>query len=371
MRRLLAFVAASAVAAAGVAACSNGDDEPVTAESRPERTTTTTTAPPPPPPPVAPLTGLPDVSGLSLTRPALTVKVENSPQARPQAGLELADVVYEEVVEGGITRFVVMYNSSVPEVVGPIRSVRDMDPNIVWPLGGVFAFSGGAPGPVAHISDAPVTLVDEGATGTAMYRDRGRAAPHNLFGYGQPLFERGGVPVPPPPLFAYLADGETWAAPAPVQSFRVGFSAGYDPTWTWDPATGTWKRSYGSTPFMTASGTQVGAVNVVAQFIDYRGYSDGVTVGEGDVWVFSGGLVTRGRWIRPGPEQPAAFVDEVGNPIKLVPGPTWVELLPTGSFVDLVAPPLPPPPPPTEVPVTEAPTTTTEKRKKKNQDGDD
>jgi hypothetical protein len=293
------------------------------------------------------------------------VKIENSPDARPQAGLEVADVVYEEVVEGAITRFAAIFNSIVPDIVGPIRSVRDMDPNIVWPLGGVFAYSGGAPGPNAHIHDAPVNPVDESATGTAMYRDRGRAAPHNLFGFGQPLFDRGGQPVPPPPLFTYLAAGETWTAPEPVLSARIGFSAGYDPTYTWDAATGTWKRAYGATPFMTASGVQVAPQNVVVQFIEYPGYSDGKTVGGGDVWVFSGGQLTRGKWIRPGPENPAAFFDAAGNVIKLTPGQTWVELVPIGSAVDVVAaPPPPPPPPPSEA------TTTSKPKRKKQADGD-
>ncbi|MGQ0804073.1 MAG: DUF3048 domain-containing protein [Actinomycetota bacterium] len=359
MRRPVALLVTTAFAVAGVGACGGGDDkEEVKKKKKEPPESTTTTAPPP----IAPLTGLPDPSGASLTRPALTVKIENSPDSRPQAGLDLADIVYEEVVEGAITRFAVIFNSTVPDVVGPIRSVRDMDPNIVWPIGGVFAYSGGAPGPSAHIRDAPVNPVDESATGTAMFRDRGKAAPHNLFGYGQALFDRGGQPVPPPPLFTYLAPGETWAAPEPVASFRVGFTRGYDPTYTWDAAFGRWRRSYGLTPFMTASGAQVAPANVVVQFIEYPGYSDGKTVGEGDVWVFSGGQLTRGRWIRPAPEQPAQFVDAAGNPIKLVPGPTWVELLPIGSAVDVVAGP--PPPPPTEA------TTTTKAKKKKQADED-
>jgi hypothetical protein len=166
--------------------------------------------------------------------------------------------------------------------------------------------------------------------------------------------------VPPPPLFQYLAPGETWAAPEPVAAFRAGFQAGYDPTWTWDAATGTWKRAYGATPFMTASGAQVAPQNVVVQFIEYPGYSDGKTIGGGDLLVFSGGQLTRGRWYRPGAEQPAAFFDAAGNAIKLVPGQTWVELLPIGSAVDIIpGPPLPPPPPPP----TEATTTTTPKKK--------
>ena len=102
-----------------------------------------------PPPPTAPLTGLPDPSGDSLKRPAASLKVENTPDARPQGGLDQADVVYEEVVEGGITRLVAIFNSHVPDVIGPVRSVRAMDPDIVWPLGGLFAFSGGTEDNVA------------------------------------------------------------------------------------------------------------------------------------------------------------------------------------------------------------------------------
>ncbi|HEX6312363.1 MAG TPA: DUF3048 domain-containing protein [Acidimicrobiia bacterium] len=364
MRRLLAVVAAGTVAIAAAACSSGGSDEQAAAE-KPRRTTTTTTTTLPPPP-VAPLTGVADPSGASLARPVLSVKIENAPEARPQAGLESADVVYEEVVEGGITRFLVMYNSIVPDVVGPIRSVRDMDPYIVWPLGGVFAYSGGAPGPDAAIREAPVNPVDESATGTAMFRDGGKAAPHNLFGYGQALFDRGGQPVPPPALFSYLAPGETIVG-EPVLAARVGFQAGYDPTWTYDAATSRWLRSYGLDPFLTASGAQVAPVNVIVQFIEYPGYSQGNTVGGGDAWVFSGGQLVRGKWLRGTREEITYFADAAGNPIKLTPGPTWVELVPIGAAVDVV--PAPPPPAPPPPPPTEATPTTTAKAKKNTNGG--
>ena len=84
-------------------------------------------------------------AGVAGTRPLLSVKIENTPEARPQTGLELADIVWNEVVEGQITRFLAMYQSRSTDVVGPIRSVRKTDPLIVWPVGGVFAYSGGAP----------------------------------------------------------------------------------------------------------------------------------------------------------------------------------------------------------------------------------
>jgi hypothetical protein len=349
--RRAAGLAVAAVLVAGIAGACSDDSTPAKKKAAtPEPTTTTA-----PPPPNAPLTGVPDPTGLSITRPALEVKIENAPEARPQAGLEAADVVYEEVVEGGITRFLVIFNSTVPEPIGPIRSVRDMDPYIVWPLGGVFAFSGGAPGPVAAIREAPVNIQDETAAGDAMFRDSGRAAPHDLFGHTQMLFDRGGAPVPPLPLFTYLGPGEAFVG-EPVVQTRLGFSAGYDPTYSYDAATGLWNRSYGLEPFVAASGEQIAPANVVVQFIEYPAYSQGNTVGEGDAWVFAGGQLVRGRWIRPTRDAPAQYVDAAGVPIKLVPGRTWVELLPIGATVDAVAPP---PPPPTSAP---APTTTTRKK---------
>ena len=83
----------------------------------------------------------------------MSVKVENTPDARPQAGIDQADVLYEEVVEGNITRFVAIFNSQIPDVIGPVRSVRAEDPDIVWPIGGIFAYSGGAQVNVNAIND--------------------------------------------------------------------------------------------------------------------------------------------------------------------------------------------------------------------------
>lgn len=302
--------------------------------------------------PIAPLTGLPDPSGVSQTRVALSVKIENTPEARPQSGLDVADVVYEEMVEGGITRFWAVFNSAAPEVVGPIRSVRSMDPDIVWPIGGVVAFSGGTPDNVASIRQAPVVWVDENNAADAFFRERTRAAPHNLYGDSAKLWARGGEPVPPRPLFTYLGQSESFVGEG-IDQFRVGFQAGYDPTYTFDRATRAWKRSYGFTPFTDASGNQIAPTNVIVQFVYYPRGSEGVLIGEGEAWVFSDNQLVRGRWVKPNPETPTQFLDAAGQPIRLLPGRTWVELVPTGSAVDLV--PTPPPPPSTAPP----PTTTT------------
>src|SRR6204780_3668954 len=190
MRKTLTVVAAVVVVAAigGLAFFPFRKSTPVASTT----TTTTTTVPHYP---TAPLSGLPDPTGLSVKRSALTVKIENTPQALPQWGIDQADVVYEEIVNGGITRLAAIFNSHAPAKVGPVRSVRPTDTQVVWPLGGIFAYSGGAPYAVASISTVPgLHLIDESSAGSAMFRDPQLYAPHNLFAIAPKLFAFGGPP---------------------------------------------------------------------------------------------------------------------------------------------------------------------------------
>jgi len=334
-RRFL--VALALTFAMAVAACGGGGGD----DDTEQESTTTTVAPAP----VAPLTGLPDTDGAAQGRPALTVKVDNADfeNVRPQTGLDRADVVYEEVTEDGITRFAAIFQSQVPAEVGPIRSVRSIDPDLVTPIGGVFAYSGGAQTNVEKLLQAPVNSVDESAAGDAMFRVDTKDAPHNLFGRVQLLFDKGGQPVPPPPLFQYVEEAETVAG-EPTAAFTVGFAPGYAPTYSYDATTRTWLRDIGGVPFVMSDGPQIAPTNVIVQFTEYTGGGEGVVLGEGDAWIFSDGQLVRGRWVRPAVEQPAQYVDAAGQPINLVPGTTWVELLPIGGPVDVLpaAPPAPP-----------------------------
>jgi hypothetical protein len=355
-----ATIALVAALALFVSACGGGDSKAATPDPTTSTVAATTTTPAPP---TAPLTGLPDPGGASHGRPALSVKVENTDAARPQAGIDQADVVYEEVVEYDITRFVAVFNSTVPAVIGPVRSVRSEDPDIVWPLGGIFAYSGGAPVNVDAINAAPVHAVDEDTAGSAMVRNQQdqppRDAPHNLYGLGQPLFDLGGDPKPPPALFQYVANGSPAIAGQGIIDFHVGFASGYDPTWTWVGQPGVWARSIGGVPQTVVGGAPIAPSNVVIQFTQYSGEAEAQTVGEGDVWIFSDGVLRTGRWVRPDKAQPAKYVDASGNPIPLRPGRTWVELLPAGSAVDITAAPAPAT---TVPPVTTAAPTTTKKK---------
>jgi hypothetical protein len=338
-----ALAVALGLVAGGVVVATGSSNSRARAGAAPSTGAPASTAPPP----IAPLTGLPDPSGQSQTRPALSVKVENTPDARPQVGIDSADVVYEEEVEGNITRFVAIFNSTAPETIGPVRSVRMQDADIVWPIRGIFAYSGGAQEPVDAINAAPVHAVDNTAAVAggvnAMERDAPgqppRDAPHNLYGHGPALFALGGEPAPPPPLFQYAApdlplpDGADQGEP--VVGAHVGFLGGYDVSYAWDPASATWKRFVHGEPHVVVGGEQIAPTNVVVQFTVYDGESSAQTVGEGDVWVFADGRVRRGRWFRPDREQPARYVDANGQPILLRPGRTWVELLPSEYAADV------------------------------------
>jgi hypothetical protein len=340
------------------AACGGGGG----ASTRRTKAITTTTAPPP----VAPLTGLPDPQRVALGRSALSVKIENTPDARPQSGLDQADVVYEEVVEGGITRFWAIFNSAAPAQVGPIRSVRQMDPNVVSPLGGVVAYSGGTQPNVALIRAAPVTWVDEnnanngkgeptceGDPNATYCREQKRAAPHNLYGRTGPLWQRGGKPVPPSPLFHYLEPGATFPGD-PVAQFKLNFQLGYDVTYQWDAVGNAWKRIQHTDPFLADNGTQIAPTNVVVMFVPYSGAGEGQLIGQGDAWVFTSGRIVRGHWAKTTATQPPVYTDAAGNPIALQPGRTWVELFPAGLAVDVT--------PGAATPATAATTTTTRER---------
>lgn len=355
-RRVLSILVMLAVV---VAACSSGGGGKKSAKKKSTTTTakeTTTSAASR----TSPLTGLPDPSGASQQRAALVVKTGNNPEARPQSGLEVADVVYEEIVEGGITRFAAVYHSEAPDEVGPVRSVRGMDPNLALSVGGIFTYSGGTRPNIAKIRATPGILsIDETQAGPAMVRDnKGRRhAPDNLYVHPDKMWAKGGTPIPPRPLFEYLGKGESFTGEA-VTALTVRFGGQFDATYTFDAAAHAWKRSFGFVPFTTFNGKQVTPTNVIVEFISYPSNSEGVTTGSGDAWIFSDGNVVRGKWNRPNPSQPAQFTDAAGTPVKLLPGRTWVELAKVGMRVDVSVPPVST----TAAPTSTGATSTTKKR---------
>jgi hypothetical protein len=310
-------------------------------KSTPTATTTTTTSTTLPQYPTAPLTGLPDPTGLSVKRPALTVKIENTPEALPQWGIDQADVVYEEIVNGGITRLAAIFNSHAPVKVGPVRSVRPTDTQVVWPLGGIFAYSGGAPYAVASISTVPgLKLIDESSAGTAMFRDPDLYPPHNLFAIAPQLFAFGGTPVPPPSLFSYRSATQE-AGGLPVTSFVVPFPSIYPVTWTWDTATSSWDRTLFGKADVTGTGVRESPKNVIVMWVNYvNGIGTEASYanlqGSGTAAFFVDGKETTGTWSRgPSKGDVIQYKTADGKTALLTPGQTWVELLNVGATLSV------------------------------------
>jgi DUF3048 family protein len=304
----------------------------------PTTTTTTTTLPQYP---TAPLSGLPDPTGLSVKRPALTIKIENTPEALPQWGIDQADVVYEEIVNGGITRLAAIFNSHAPAKVGPVRSVRPTDTQVVWPLGGIFAYSGGAPYAVTSIETVPgLNLIDESSAGSAMFRDPNLYAPHNLFAIAPLLFAKGGHPVPPPSLFSYRTATETAGGRA-IASFVVPFPSIYPVTWTWDTASMSWDRTLFGKADVTGTGVRESPKNVIVMWVNYvNGIGTEASYanlqGSGTAAFFVDGKETTGTWSRGASKSDVIVYKTLnGQTALMTPGQTWVELLNVGTTLTL------------------------------------
>jgi len=287
---------------------------------------------------IAPLTGLPDISGNAVNRPALTVKIENTPDSMPQWGITKADVVYEEIVNGGITRLAAIFNSSVPTKIGPVRSVRPTDTQIVYPLGGIFAFSGGAQYAINSIETAPVKLLNQTSAGLAMYRDPKRQAPHNLYAVGESLFAFGGTPTPPKPIFTYRGAGKKVKG-ASVSTFTVNFPSIYPVTWSWNTSSKSWDRSIFGSADITGTGERESPKNVIDMFVNYvngigtmNSYGD--LQGSGTAQIFTAGKEVQATWSRgPLKSDPVIYKTLTGKVVALTPGQTWVELINTGAKV--------------------------------------
>ena len=172
-------------------------------------------------------------------------------------------------------------------------------------------YSGGAPYAIASINTAPVVKLDETRAGPLMFRDHSRIAPWNLYAHVNFMYGKCGTPVPPPALFTYRA-AHTAVAGTPTTSVHVGFLAGFDVTWMWDAASGTWKRSIFGSPEILASGAQFAPKNVVVMFVQYVGGdpnhgnegAEAVITGHGTAVVFTAGKEIIGTWSRPDKTSP-------------------------------------------------------------------
>jgi hypothetical protein len=326
-----------------------GDEPPPTTTTTTTAPSTTTTPPTTLAPPVAPLTGLPGDAAL-IGRPALVVKIDNvEPKARPQVGINQADVVYEERVEGSVTRLLAVFQSADSAPVGPVRSARTSDLGVLSVLHRpYFVWSGANGNFAARIREANLADLGYDVASGYYYRASDRHAPDNLMLTS--TAEVMALPSPgattPPPLFTYRTADQVPAHLEPVTGVHItyGNSAGSAPVdYVWNGQ--GWARSQKGTPHVDVYGQQVAPANVIVQFTPYA--SSGVNdqfgvpipevqwIGEGDAWVLTNGGLIAARWHRASIDTVTTYTDADGAPILLTPGTTWVALPAPGDATKL------------------------------------
>jgi hypothetical protein len=330
-RNLVALVVAGLV----FASCSGSSDSTSTESvvdssvASAEETTTTTTIP------IvrAPLTGAQAPDESVLGRPALVVKIDNHPKSRPQWGLNQADIVFEENVEQ-LTRFAAVYHSQGSDPVGPIRSGRLQDINLLASFNGpLFAWSGGNAQVSAAIRKSTMVDLSHSSANEAggFRRESSRVAPHNLVAETSKLWTLAPADaIPPLPQFEYRADGETVPTDSkPAGAVKISMD-GVDIMWEWSPENLTFVRSQDDKPHVDMQDVRINAPNVVVVSVVYtKSGSSPVakSVGSGEVWVYTAGKLIQGSWERLDPLKPFVFKDTKGAVIKLTPGRTWVEVI--------------------------------------------
>jgi hypothetical protein len=271
------------------------------------------------------------------------IKVENSDDAYPLVGLDKADIVYEELVEGGITRFVALYQCHDATRIGPVRSARTTDPKILvqYSEHPLLAYSGAQLRVTKVLDKANIVSFTETSANDAYTRDDQRVMPHNLFVNAKSLYriaKKQEVDFSAPrEVFPFSED-----TPTPAKRTRTvaaSFSSAHTAEWRWSH--GRWKRLLDGAPMELEDGHPVTADNLVIQevevststILDPAGYPSPTVdlTGTGRAWILRDGRRIAGHWTRKSLDDLTVFETRAGDPIDLAPGTTFVELIPKGT----------------------------------------
>lgn len=273
--------------------------------------------------------------------PVTGVMIENSEDARPQSGLSQAGVVFEAIAEGGITRFLALFQDTAPDNVGPIRSARPYF--LQWELAfdAGYAHVGGSPEALTDIQNWGVRDLDQFFNSAYYHRVSSRAAPHNVYtaiatlnqleankGYTSSTFTG----------FPRKAETPSKVPTASTINFNISGPT-YNVLYQYDATTNSYSRSEGGAPHIDANtGTQIKPKVVIALVMSYSLESDAHhsaygTIGTGTAYVFQDGNLTIGQWSKSSSTSQFVFTDSAGAVIKLNPGQTWITAL--GSTADI------------------------------------
>ncbi len=318
---------------------------------------TATPAPTPSPTPTQPVEQASNLDGvivpyaLSIRHP-MAVMIENSVDARPQAGLNQASIVYEAIAEGGITRFMAIFGHSYPSKVGPVRSARPY--YVRWSQeyskshSAYYVHVGGSPEALNMIKSDGIYDMDQFGIGTKAFQripQAGRATEHTMFGYPDKLLQVAkdrGWPTETDASFRswkFKADTDITNRPE-TQTISIPFSGpAYAVKYTYDKASNTYRRYLANAEHKDDTGKQITPKNVAVVFLDYsttdsKGRQDVKMTGTGPAKVFLDGKVIEAKWKKANASDRTLFIDSAtGEEISFNRGQIWIEAPKTGTAV--------------------------------------
>jgi hypothetical protein len=304
-----------------------------------------------------PLTGTPAPGNVVPRRAPIAMKVDNyslgpaPAEARPQSGLDYADIIFEEQVEGAITRYAAVFQCrNAPALVGPIRSARWTDIQMLSELGHpIIVHVGGILPVLSLINTSALVNLDLGTNANLESNPPGRYAPYDTYTTTQAVWlHETQLTTPPSPVFTYSTKVPSGRA---INQVHLDWSYTSDIYWRWDGATETWLRYYnvGSPsaplikPDVLSDGVQNQAQNVIVQDVNitYGPWVENSGGGleaeshiignSGKAYIFRNGTMITGTWVNKSVTTPTRFLDGTGREITLEPGRTWVEVYPAGA----------------------------------------
>ena len=329
MRRAKLTTALLAATSLLLVACGGGgssDKKPASADVTPSES--------PAPPATWPLTGLQAAAGESVEKPypVLVTKIDNTVSSAPQLGLGKADMVVEELVEGGLTRLAAFFYSDLPSKVGPVRSMRASDIGIVSPIHASVVTSGAAAVTISRIKGAGIKFFPEGSKGIS--RDNSRHAPYNVFADLKTISKTAKIDDTRPDDYLPFGDESAFPGGVPATKIQAKFGSGHTTQWSYDG------KGYVNQNSNSAQGDHFPADTVLvlrvrvgdAGYLDPAGNHVPETkfIGKGKAMLFHHGQVVRGTWSKDSLKSTIKLATAAG-PLTVPAGHTWVELVPAGS----------------------------------------
>lgn len=287
----------------------------------------------------SPLTGAQVETKAATTQAATGIMIENSPDARPQSGLKDSGVVFEAIAEGGITRFLALYQEQKPQLIGPVRSVRMYYVDWVAAFNASVAHIGGSAAALAEVRNGSYRDIDQFFNAPYYWRATDRYAPHNVYTSFAKLDELNAAKGYTSSTFTGFSRKDTKASETPTAtSVNVQVSSAlFNSTYTYNATTNTYDRSQGGAPHLDRESGQISPRVVIAMKIDQqRVFEDGwreqiAAIGSGTAYIFQDGTVQEVKWAKASKAEQIKFTTPEGADVPLARGQTWITAVPNGT----------------------------------------